>query len=364
MRTDKARLRTYHWLYSLEPPALAVASLALAFWLKFTILLWVVPFFIFVVLPIMDYRSKSDRWNPDRVAEELKPLRSFFQWIVRSYMILQWIANILAVTCFITMPHTLLNVAGLIMSIGIINGIAIAPAHELNHTHSKVNRFFSVLIVAPAFYGQFLVEHNRGHHARVATPEDPASARFGESFWAFAVRSVTMGLASACRFEIDRITRKPSLKKVLNSRLLQGWLCSAIIAGAVYAVGGLSTLLFFCAQAVVAILLLEVVNYIEHYGLLRRKVNGQYEPCTHQHSWNSNKLVTNIGLFNLQRHSDHHANAMRPYEMLRHFEDSPQHPTGYAAMIVLALIPPLWFRVMNQRVLDHYGGDINKVNKK
>lgn len=359
MRTRSAL--TNHWLYSLEPPAIGVISLALALWLKFTILFWVVPLFIFIILPIMDYRSRDDRHNPDRIAARLKPHRGFFQWIARSYMPIQYLMNALAVGCFIECAPSAFNTIGLILSIGIVNGIAIAPAHELNHASSSfLNRLFSVLISAPAFYGQFLVEHNVGHHVKVATPEDPASARLGESFWAFGVRSIIMGFISAARYEVNRF--RTSARNILNSKLLQGWLCSALLVWATYLVGGASAVGFYVAQAVVGMFLLEVVNYIEHYGLLREKINGEYAPCTPQHSWNSNKLVSNIGLFNLQRHSDHHANPMRPYEMLRHIPDSPQHPTGYAAMIVLALIPPLWFRVMDPRVVALYGGDVCKAN--
>lgn len=355
-------LRKNHWLYSLEPPAVGLVSLALACWLKFTFLLWVVPLFIFVVLPIMDYKSRDDRHDPERLSDRLKQHRSFFEWIARGYMPIQYATNILAVACFVVYPHTILNTIGLILSVGIVNGIAIAPAHELNHSKTTLNRLFSVLITSPAFYSQFLVEHNTGHHVKVATPEDPASARLGESFWAFSIRSVCLGLISAIKHEFNRITNKPKIKKVLKSRLLQGWVCSALLLLAVYFVAGTAGVVFYIAQAIVAILLLEAVNYIEHYGLLREKINGAYTPCTHMHSWNSNKLVTNIGLFNLQRHADHHANPTRPYEMLRHFEDSPQHPTGYAAMIMLALVPPLWFKIMDPRVVKLYNGDLRKAN--
>ena len=276
-------------------------------------------------------------------------------------MPIQYLMNALAVSCFIEYPHTVFNVVGLILSVGIVNGIAMATAHELNHASSLfLNRLFSVLISAPTFYGQFLVEHNIGHHVKVATPEDPASARLGESFWTFGVRSIMMGFISAVKYETKRVCS--NIRNILNSKLLQGWLCSAFLVWFTYLAGGRSAVVFYAAQAIVGMFLLEVVNYIEHYGLLREKINGEYEPCTPQHSWNSNKLVTNIGLFNLQRHSDHHANPTRPYEMLRHIPDSPQHPSGYAAMIVLALVPPLWFRVMDPRVVALYGGDVSKAN--
>jgi alkane 1-monooxygenase len=358
----KTKLRTYQWLYSLEPPLMAAISLALYLWLGFSTLLWLTPFFIFAVLPIMDYRSPSDLLSPELVEDEIKMTRSFCQWVVRSYVPIQYTVNILGVACIATMTMSIAELVGLVLTVGIINGLAIAPAHELNHQSSKLNTLFSILAISPAVYGQFLIEHNRGHHVKVATPEDPASARMGESFWEFAPRSIVLGLLSACKLELTRMQRSFSLIKIVESRLLQSWTCSALIFIAGYFVGGMNVLWFLAAQAAVGILLLEVVNYVEHYGLLRAKVGGRYEPCTPQHSWNSNKLVSNIGLFNLQRHSDHHANALRPFETLRHFEESPQHPSGYAGMIVLALIPALWFKVMNNKVVAHYNGDVRKAN--
>lgn len=353
---------TKQWLYSLEPPVIGAISLALALWLNYSFLFWIVPVFIFLILPILDYRSRDDRLDPEKLASKLKPYRRFFEFIVRGYMPIQYMVILLGVACLTHSPG-LINLIGLVLSVGIINGIAIAPAHELNHSSSSslLNRMFSVFITAPIFYGHFLIEHNAGHHTKVATPEDPASARMGENFWAFAIRSIALGFLSAVRLECARIR---SARQVLNSKMIQGWTCSLLLLLLVGVLGGPSAVVFFIAQAVVGMFLLEAVNYIEHYGLLREKVDGVYVPCTHQHSWNSNKLVSNIGLFNLQRHSDHHANPTRPYEMLRHIPDSPQHPTGYAAMIMLALVPPLWFRVMNPRVIQHYKGDITKINLK
>lgn len=328
----------------------------------YAVFAWVTPLFIFVALPIMDYRSPQDKMDPDLVIDQLISKRSYYEWIVRSYAPLQWLATVLGVACYINTSGGLLMTVGLVLSLGIVNGIAIAPAHELNHQKGIVNRLFSILIIAPSFYGQFLVEHNRGHHVKVATPEDPASARLGESFWMFAIRSVGMGLLSACRFEFNDLKKSPNVATLFKSRLLQAWLVSTLLFTAVCVFGGLPSLMFMTMQAVVAILLLEVVNYVEHYGLKRSMKDNRYVPCTHEHSWSSNNLVTNIGLYNLQRHADHHANPTKPYQALKHYKDSPQHPTGYAAMILLAVIPPLWFKVMDRRVIDHYRGDVSKAN--
>lgn len=362
MKPSKARIRTKQWLYSLEPPVVAAVCLLAALVSDLTVFAWLTPLFIFVALPIMDRRSPHDKMDPDRVIEQLKAKRGYYQAIVRAYVPLQWLVTALALACFATTQEGIWMTVGLVLSAGIVNGIAIAPAHELNHQRGAINRLFALLGVTLTFYGQFLVEHNRGHHVRVATPQDPASARLGESFWEFALRSVFMGLVSACRFELSDWRRSPKLTTVLNSKLLQAWLVSAVVFGSVLLWLGLGLFLFLVAQAVAGVLLLEVVNYIEHYGLKRELIDGRYEPCTPAHSWSSNKLVTNIGLYNLQRHADHHANPTKPYEQLKHYKDSPQHPTGYAAMIVLALVPSLWFRTMDPRVLAMYGGDPAKAN--
>lgn len=359
----KPKLRKYQWLYSLEVPVVAAICIAASYWLDVALFLWVVPFLIFVVIPYMDHRSPLDLSNPEDIAGELKPLRSYYEWVVRCYVPLQWAANLVGVWYFVQTPLGPWHVAGLVLTLGTNNGLGINVAHEINHKFSRLSKVFGVLAIAPTFYGQFLIEHNRGHHINVATPKDPASARMGEPFWTFAVRSITMGLASACRLEMARLKRDSRpLFKLLSSPLLLSWLTSAALFALVYDWGGPDALVFFAAQALMGVILLEAVNYVEHYGLLRKNIGGRYERCAPEHSWNSNKLVSNMGLFNLQRHSDHHANSSRPYEMLRHFESAPQLPSGYAAMIVLALFPPLWFRVMDRRVLDHYAGDIGRAH--
>jgi alkane 1-monooxygenase len=358
----RPKLRKYQWMYSLEVPVAASFSIAASHWLDASFLLWIVPLLIFVVIPIMDYRSPLDLSNPQDIEDELKPLRSYFEWIVRAYVPLQWIANAAGTWYFIHASLDIVQVCGLVMTLGITNGLGINVAHEVNHKFNWLSKVFGVLAIAPTFYGQFLIEHNRGHHINVATPKDPASARLGEPFWMFAVRSITFGWVSACRLEWARLKRDVRPFKLMASQLLWSWMASAILFDLVYQVGGSRALVFFAGQALMGVLLLEAVNYVEHYGLLRRNIGDRYERCAPEHSWNSNKLVSNMGLFNLQRHSDHHANSSRPYEMLRHFDSSPQLPSGYAAMIVLALFPPLWFRVMDKKVLEHYEGDIHRAH--
>jgi alkane 1-monooxygenase len=226
-----------------------------------------------------------------------------------------------------------------------------------------VERWLSKIALAPTGYGHFYVEHNRGHHTRVATPDDPASARLGESFWRFWPRTVAGSLRSAWRLETSRFRIRSRSPWTFRNDILNAGVMTVALFIAAVAVFGVGVVPFFLLQAVVGFSLLEVVNYLEHYGLCRqRNAAGRYEKVDPRHSWNSDRIVTNVFLFQLQRHSDHHANPLRRYQTLRSFDESPQLPGGYATMIVAAVIAPLWRRVMDPRVLAHYDGDLTLAN--
>ena len=249
---------------------------------------------------------------------------------------------------------------------GCIGGIGINTAHELGHKRESHERWLSKIALAQVFYGHFYIEHNRGHHVRVATPEDPASARMGETFYRFWPRTVVGSLKSAWRVEKRRYARKQQHPFRIGNDVLNAWLMSVVLWGALVAWLGVGVLPYLVLQAVVGFSLLEVVNFMEHYGMLRQKVGvgerQRYERVDPTHSWNSNNIATNVLLYHLQRHSDHHANPTRRYQALRDFEESPVLPTGYAGMIVLALVPPVWRRVMDPRVLAHFDGDLRLAN--
>jgi alkane 1-monooxygenase len=263
-------------------------------------------------------------------------------------------------------PLSPLDKVGLAISIGCIGGIGINTAHELGHKKEANERWLSKIALAQVFYGHFYIEHNRGHHVRVATPEDPASSRLGESFYRFWPRTVGGSVRSAWRLEKRRLARRKQGPWRLDNDVLNAWLMSVALWGAVVAALGPEVLPYLLVQAVVGFSLLEVVNYMEHYGMLRQKVGEgerrRYERVLPGHSWNSNNIATNVLLYHLQRHSDHHANPTRRYQTLRDFEESPVLPTGYAGMIVLAIVPAVWRRVMDQRVVDHFGGDVRLAN--
>ena len=326
--------------------------------------LWLLPIWIHLLIPALDTWIGEDPSNPPDSALASLEAQRFYRALVAAYVPGQWLTTLLAVG--IAAHHELSWSAwiALVLSAGGINGLGINAAHELGHKQARWETWLARLALAPVAYGHFFVEHNRGHHARVATPQDPASARLGESFWAFLPRTVVGSVASAWRLERTRLARQGRSVWSPRNRNLQAWALTVMLFATIVIVVGPKVLPFLVLQALYGISLLEVVNYIEHYGLRRRVLpDGRTEPCNPQHSWNSSHLVSNLFLFHLQRHSDHHAHPSRRYQALRHAPEAPQLPSGYAAMLMLAYLPPLWRRVMDPRVLAHYGGDIRRANR-
>jgi len=324
---------------------------------------WIPPLVVFGLIPTIDVLLADDRANPpEEIAGQLQQQR-YYRWITYLYLPAQYGALVLCCALWVRGGLTAAGLAGLVVTVGIVNGIAINTAHELGHKRESAERWLSKIALAPAGYGHFYVEHNRGHHVRVATPEDPASARLGESFWAFWPRTVLGSLRSAWRLETRRFRLRSRTPWTWRNDVLNAWAMTVALFAALVAAFGPRILAFLLVQAIVGFSLLEVVNYLEHYGLRRqRNQAGRYEKVDPRHSWNSDRVVTNVFLFQLQRHSDHHANPLRRYQTLRSFEVSPRLPAGYATMVVLALITPLWRRVMDPRVVAHYDGDLSRAN--
>jgi alkane 1-monooxygenase len=350
------------WPLALVVPALPFISLAGA--LRWdTGWIWLLtPVVVFGVIPTIDLFIGNDRANPP---EDLVPAlqRSpYYRWITYLYLPAQYAALVVACALWVRGPGVVGGI-GLVLTAGIVNGVAINTAHELGHKREQVERWLSKIALAPTGYGHFFVEHNRGHHVRVATPEDPASSRLGESFYRFWPRTVLGSLRSAWHLETQRFRIRSRNPWTYRNDVLNAWAMTVVLFVALIVAFGWAVLPFLIVQAVVGFSLLEAVNYLEHYGL-RRQLNpaGRYEKVDPRHSWNSDRLVTNVFLFQLQRHSDHHANPLRRYQVLRSFEVSPQLPAGYATMLVVALIPPLWRRMMDHRVLAHYDGEAGLAN--
>lgn len=358
--------KRYLWLIGLVVPSLAFVALGLHALTGWGVWLWTGPVVVLLIVPAIDLLTGLDRSNPpDELIEALEQDR-YYRWITFLFLPIQYAGFVTAFYVIATGDLSVVDKVGLAVSIGCIGGIGINTAHELGHKKESHERWLSKIALAQSFYGHFYIEHNRGHHVRVATPEDPASARVGESFYRFWPRTVAGSVLSAWRLEKKRYARRDRHPWRIGNDVLNAWLMSAVLWGVMIWWLGLGILPYLVLQAVIGFSLLEVVNYMEHYGMLRQKVGipgrVRYERVNPSHSWNSNNIATNVLLYHLQRHSDHHANPVRRYQTLRDFEESPVLPTGYAGMILLALVPPLWRRVMDPRVLAHFNGDISLAN--
>jgi alkane 1-monooxygenase len=220
------------------------------------------------------------------------------------------------------------------------------------HRRHRFERALGEILLASVSYTHFAIEHVHGHHRHVGTPHDPATARLGESFYRFLPRTVLGGVASAWRLEAERLARRGRGVLSPSNRMLRYGLTQVLLYPLVWAAAGGTGVAVFAGQAFVAVSLLEVINYIEHYGLMRKEIApGEYERIAPQHSWDSAYRLTNWMLINLARHADHHCLASKRYQSLELPSQAPQLPAGYGAMLLLALTPPLWFRVMNPRAL-------------
>ncbi len=356
--------KRYWWLLSPIIPLLVVWAIYRFYSSGDAVALWTPWLYVYVIIPVLDLLFGTDKSNPPESAVADLEADPWYKVLVVSFIPIQFFATIWGAWIIGTQPLAWYEYLGLTVGVGLLNGVAIVVAHELGHKDVPWERWLAKITLAPVAYGHFFVEHNRGHHVRVATPEDPASARMGESFWAFLPRTVWGSLVSAWELEKERLNRKGLPVWHWSNDNLQAWAMTLVLFGALTAWLGWIVVPFLIVQAAYGASLLEVVNYIEHYGLLRQKnaKTGRYERCNPEHSWNSNHVVTNLFLYQLQRHSDHHANPMRRFQALRHFEESPQLPSGYASMLIAAYIPPVWRWVMDKRVAAHYGGDLTKAN--
>ncbi|MFD6398883.1 alkane 1-monooxygenase [Nocardia sp. NPDC060249] len=355
--------KRYLWVFGLVAPVCALLPSQLVMRTGLTVFWWIEPIVVLCVIPVLDRLVGEDGHNPsDEDYEELGANR-YYRWCTYLFLPVQAVALVIACHLWADSQLRFVDKLGLAVTVGFLAGIGINAAHELGHRVERLERWLAKAALAQSGYGHFYVEHNRGHHARVATPQDPASARFGESLWEFLPRSVIGGFRSALELERDRLRRQHRSWWCPHNNILQSWAMTVVLFGGLVATFGPGVLPYLAVQAVVGVWLLETVNYVEHYGLLRRRLpNGRWARCSPADSWNSDRLVTNIFLFHLQRHSDHHANPGRRYQTLRTASEAPQLPAGYATMIVLASVPVLWRRTMDHRVLAHYDGDLTRVN--
>ncbi len=313
---------------------------------------WFPLFFLFVLLPIADYALGHDPRNP--TAEEANALKhdAWFKLMTLAALPAQLGVMIWSGWYFAHAHFGVGGSIGWLLSQGIVGGVlAINVAHELIHKDTRLERAAGGLLLTSVGYHGFKIEHVRGHHVHVSTPEDASSARFRQSLWHFMPRALLRNTTNAWKLESQRLAKSGKRSLSIDNELIQ-WtaLWVAMLVAFAFWLGPIG-LAYAIAQGFFAACSLEIINYIEHYGLERRKLaDGRYERTTHLHSWNSDYLISNLLLVHLQRHSDHHETPRRRYQNLLHHIDSPQLPGGYASMFLLALCPPLWFRIIDPRV--------------
>ncbi|QOI97511.1 MAG: alkane 1-monooxygenase [Flammeovirgaceae bacterium] len=336
-------------------PALVIAGFYLdGYWNYLAIV------FAFIIIPVIDQASGLDTTNVEPQRVKVVSEEFFYRFVTYLWTFIQ-LAFILWGFYAVTSGkiNTLPEWIGFTISFALVTGgIGITVAHELGHKKSRLERFYSKLLLMTVCYMHFYIEHNQGHHVLVATPHDPATARKNENFYAFWFRSVFLGYAHAWQLELARLNRKnlPVLhpkNQMIWFALLPVLFCLVFTLLASYLLKrpAIELPAFFFAQSILAFTLLELVNYVEHYGIERKEIApGRYERVNPLHSWNASHLISNFFLFQLQRHSDHHANAIKRYQVLNHYDESPQLPFGYPTMILIALLPPLWFSMMNKRL--------------
>jgi alkane 1-monooxygenase len=315
-------------------------------------LLWLTPLAIFVVVPLLDAWVGADAVNP--TDDEARGLAAdpFYRGVTLAAVPIQLALVGLGAWAFATVEMSLAERIGWIVSVGTATGgVGITFAHELIHKQRRVDQLAGGVLLALACYPGFKIEHVRGHHVHVGTPLDNTTARLGQNVYAYLCAAFTMNLPKAWAFEAARLRAAGLPAWHWRNEVLAWHALMLAIALALHALWGAAALGFFAAQALFGVALLETVNYIEHYGLAReRRPDGTYAPVGPDHSWNSNARLTNLLLINLQRHADHHRHARRPYAILRDLPQAPQLPAGYPTMILAALVPPVWFRIMNPRV--------------
>lgn len=308
--------------------------------------------YAFIIVPVLDHLIGHDLNNPDPAIIDDLSKQSYYKWVTLACLPLQYTALLFGAFYFMHADLNLLGAIGWVISVGVVtSSIGITVAHELIHKNSKLERVAGGLLLSSVCYATFKVEHVRGHHVWVGTPLDHTTAKFNQTVYQFLRQVIPHNFFSAWRLEAEKLKRKGLEPFSTHNELIWWYTISGLIAVTLTLFFGWKGLIFFVLQSAVAILVLEMINYVEHYGLARKALgNGMYEPVNEGHSWDSDFLLTNLMLFQLQRHSDHHYKPKHRYQILLRRDKSPQLPSGYPLMMILAMFPPLWFKIINPLV--------------
>ena len=321
--------------------------------------------FIYILAPLLDFILEEDTNNPPEEVILLLNSDSYYRILTYIAVPMHFIGLIAAAWWISTNQLDWWGYLSLSIVAGNISGLGINTGHELGHKKGKFEKNLAKLVLAVPFYGHFTIDHNQGHHREVATPMDGSSSRMGESFYAFVCREIPAAITRSFGTENIRLQRRKQDFLCFDNQILQSYVISTILQGSIIVIFGLKIIPFLFIHNIFAWLQLSSANYIEHYGLLRQKDElDHYERCKPHHSWNSNHVFSNLVLFHLQRHSDHHTHPTRRYQSLRNYDDLPSLPNGYLGCYLIAYIPWLWFYIMDKRLLklSHINGDLRKIN--
>lgn len=363
MKTDYKDSKKYLWLVSLVAPLAAPLGPILYLETGYTQWLWAFLAFFYLGVPVLDFIIGGDKQNPPEEAVPALEETRYYRLI--TYLLVPIITFGFLFNVVFLATHELhwLHWLAVAITTGSLLGFGLNLAHEMGHKKRALDKSLALFTLALGGYGHFSIEHNRGHHRDVATPEDPATSRMGEHIYEFVLREIPGAFKRAWHLEAARLARANENTWSWNNEIVRAGAMTLALYTTLIAMFGWPMVPVLAVVAFWGAFQLTSANYIEHYGLLRQKLpNGEYERCAPHHSWNSNHLVSNLIVFQLQRHSDHHANPARSYQSLRDFENVPSLPSGYFGMFMLAYIPPLWFAVMNPRVLEWAGRDSKRIN--
>lgn len=336
-------------------PLLLLAALPVVGWLLGGgVWHWLTVAF-FAVMVVIDPLIGPDKVNAPPEAEAQLERRLYYRVMLWLVLPAAYAVNIFCVYLITQTGLSAFEIVGLALSMALAAGFPATAAHELAHHPSKIDRFIGILLFAPINMCDFAIYHNYGHHNRVATPEDPGSAKYGENMWSFAFRSIVLKTVMGWEIEAERLRRQGRPWWNWRNRMI--WMQSLPfmwLAVLVYFFGWgavpLFLLLFAFGRG-----LLAVADFVEHYGLGRRRLpDGSWEPCKATHAWDDSFIVSSLFFCQIDRHSDHHANVGRPYQILRVMDDAPRLPFGYLTMLGVAMIPPLWRKMMHPRLHAHY----------
>jgi alkane 1-monooxygenase len=324
-------------------------------WLAFTqhgVFTWLPMIYAWALIPLIELLINPNKKNLTTTEEELAKKDKLYDYMLYTIVLMQFAALYIFLKT-ITQPGLLWwEITGRVLSMGLLCGtFGINVGHELGHRINKYEQFLAKALLMTSLYMHFFIEHNKGHHKNVATPNDPSSARLNEPIYLFYFRTFIFSYLSAWKIANDEMKKKNLPVLHWRNEMLQIHIIQLLFVTLIFFTFSWVSTLYFLIAALIGATLLETVNYIEHYGLQRKQTeSGNYERALPQHSWNSNHTLGRLMLFELSRHSDHHYLASRKYQILRHHEEAPQLPTGYPGSMILSLVPPLWFYVMNKRI--------------